>query len=114
MALGVRFNQIVARIPLLVFELEMIPGYGLPTVSVTRWLYHFSIFRHLEQREIAQKYKIFAKVGSQFFQILNSYSRNGQTLFKILPKWRIFAKSCHTAYGPEKEDCGKLSILSER
>ena len=32
----------------------------------------------------------------QFCQILNSYSRNGQKPFKVLPKWRNFAKSGHT------------------
>ena len=32
---------------------------------------------------MAQMYEIFAKVGSQFCQILNSYSRNGQKLFKF-------------------------------
>ena len=56
----------------------------------------FSKLGHLEQSKIAQTYKIFAKVGSQFCQILNSYSRNGQKLFKILPKWQNFAKSGHT------------------
>ena len=30
-------------------------------------------------------------MGSQFCQIQNIYSRNGQKLFKILPKWRNFA-----------------------
>ena len=30
-------------------------------------------------------------------QILKSCSRNGQKLIKILPKWRNFAKSGHTA-----------------
>ena len=58
----------------------------------------FSKLGHLEQSKIAQTYKIFAKVGSQFCQILNSYSRNGQKLFKILSKCRNFAKSGHTAY----------------
>ena len=43
----------------------------------------FSKFGHLERWKIAQKYKIFAKVGSQFWQILNSHSRIDQTLFKI-------------------------------
>ena len=41
--------------------------------------------------------KIFAKVGQQFCQVLNSYLRNGQKIFKILPKWRNFAKSGNTA-----------------
>ena len=56
----------------------------------------FSIFGRLELWKFAQKYQIFAKVGSQFCQILNSYSRNGQKRFKISPKWRNFAKSGHT------------------
>ena len=53
----------------------------------------FSIFGHLEHWKFAQKYKMFAKVGSQFCRILNSYSRNGQKLLKTLPRWRNFAKS---------------------
>ena len=66
---------------------------------------HISIFGHLEQWKYAQKYEIFAKVGSQFCQILNSYSRKGQKLIKIIPKWGNFAKSGHTAadqYSAEK------------
>ena len=51
------------------------------------------IFGHLEQLKCAQ---IFAKVGSQSCQILNSWLRNGQRLFKILPKWPNFTKSGHT------------------
>ena len=35
-----------------------------------------SILGHLEQVYFAQKYKIFAKEGSQFHQILNSYAIN--------------------------------------
>ena len=36
----------------------------------------FLIFGHFEQKFV-HKYKIFAKVGSQFCQILSNYSRNG-------------------------------------
>ena len=39
-------------------------------------------FGHLWQWKIAQTNKIFAKVGSQFCQILNIYSRIGQKLYK--------------------------------
>ena len=49
----------------------------------------FSIIGHLDQWKFAQKYKIFARVGSQFCQIQNSYSRNGQTLFKFCPSCKI-------------------------
>ena len=42
-----------------------------------------SIFGHLEQWKFANKCEIFAKVGSQFCQILNSYSREGTKLFKL-------------------------------
>ena len=42
------------------------------------------------------KYELFAKVGSQFCQLQNSNSRNGQKLLKILTKSRNFAKSGHT------------------
>ena len=48
--------------------------------------------------KFAQKFEIFAKVGSQFCQILNSYSRKGQNLIKIIPKWRNFPKSGHTGW----------------
>ena len=70
-------------------EFEFVP-------SVTRCLsYYFNIWP-FRTMKIAQKYVIFAKVGSQFCQILNSYSRKGQTLFKIMSKWRNFAISGHT------------------
>ena len=36
-----------------------------------------------------------SKVGSQFCQILNSYSWNGQILFKVLHKWQNLAKYGH-------------------
>ena len=62
-----------------------------------------SIFGHLEQGKFAPTYKIFARIGSQFYQILNSYSRNGPKTYKILPKWRNFAKSGHTANITSKE-----------
>ena len=56
----------------------------------------FSIFGNREQWKFAQNYKIFAQVGSQFCQILYSYTRNGQRLFKIWLKFWNFAKSGHT------------------
>ena len=46
--------------------------------------------------KFAQKFEIFAKVRSQFCQILNSYSRKGPKLLNIMPKWRNFANSGHT------------------
>ena len=60
---------------------------------------------HLEQGNFAQKYQIFAKVGSQFYQILNSYSRNGPKTYKILPNWQNFAKSVHTAATTKLKAC---------
>ena len=39
---------------------------------------------------------MFVKVGSQFCQILNTYSRNGQRQFKIRPKCLNFTKDGHT------------------
>ena len=62
-------------------------------------------------------YKIVAKVGSEFCQILNSYSRNGQKFFKILPKWQNFAKSGHTGWGirqTDKQKIGKNPFVSFR
>ena len=66
--------------------------------SVTRWLNYFSIFGHLKQRKIAQKNKIFTKVGSQFCQILIVTHEMAKKNL-ILPTWRNFAKSGHTASG---------------
>ena len=72
--------------------------HTLPTISMTKWLYYFLNIWLFKTMKMCPKYKIFAKVGSQFCQILNSYSRNCQKLFKILSKCRNFAKSGHTAY----------------
>ena len=55
-----------------------------------------SILGHLEQVYFAQKYKIFAKEGSQFYQILNSFAINGPKTCNILPRRQNFAKSGHT------------------
>ena len=63
--------------------------------SVTRWLnYLFNIwpFRTMKMCPIV---KTFAKVGSQFCQILNIFSIDGQILFYILFKWQNFTKSGH-------------------
>ena len=57
--------------------------------SATRWHIIFSIFGHSEQRKIAPKYKIFAKLSSHFGQILNSYSRNGKKLIKYCLSCKI-------------------------
>ena len=57
--------------------------------SVTRLLYYFSIFGLLEQWQFAQNYQVFAKVGSQFCQILNNYSRNGQKLINFFISGKI-------------------------
>ena len=58
--------------------------------SVTRWFsIIMSLFCNLEQKKFAHKHEIFAKVGSQFCQILNSYSRNDQKCFKIMPNSEI-------------------------
>ena len=55
-----------------------------------------SIFGHLEQWKFPHKYEIFAKGGSQFCQILNSYSRKGHSLLKLCLSGKILAKSGHT------------------
>ena len=56
------------------------------------------IFGHLNNEKLPKSIKYLPMyVGSQFCRILNSNSRNGQKLFKTLPKWRNFAKSGHTA-----------------
>ena len=46
--------------------------------------------------KVCPNVKIFAEVGSQFCQILNNYSRNGQRLFKFRRSRENFAKSGHT------------------
>ena len=68
--------------------------------SVSRWVYYFFNIWPFTTRKFYQKHKIFVKVGSQFCQILNSYSRNGQKLFKILPEWLNYATSGHTGTDP--------------
>ena len=63
---------------------------------VTRWLsYYFNIgpFRTIK----------FAKVSSQFRQILKSQSIKYQNLLKIMPKYRNFAKSGHTGRKVDRE-----------
>ena len=49
----------------------------------------FSKFCHLEQWKIAQKYKIFAKVGSKFCHIINSYSGLAKTFLKFCLSGKI-------------------------
>ena len=66
--------------------------------SVNKWVYQFSKFGHLEKWKIAQNYKIFANVGSQFCQKLNGYWRNTQKPLIFLPKWWNFVKSGHTRF----------------
>ena len=68
------------------------------TASVTWRLYYFSIFGHLEQWKVAQKYEIFAKVGWRFCQFLNSYSRYGQNFLNLRLSGEISAKSGHTGH----------------
>ena len=60
---------------------------------MTRLLFYFAIFCLSELGKFAQNCKIFAKEGSQFCQILYSYSRNGQKLNNYLPNLWIFAKA---------------------
>ena len=60
-------------------------------VNVTRLVCYFSLFGLLEK-------SIFAKLGSQFCQILNSYSIYGQKVIKNFLKWRNSAKSGHTVF----------------
>ena len=68
------------------------------STSVSRWLYYFFKIWPFTTMKNCLKYKIFAKIGSQFCKIQNGNSRNGQKRFKCLPKWRNFAKSGHTAF----------------
>ena len=63
--------------------------------SVTRWLYFYSIFGHLQQWQFALWHKN-DKVGTNIFQILNKLSKNCPNTFIFLPKWQKFAKSGHT------------------
>ena len=58
-------------------------------VSVTRWLYNFWLFGHLQQRKIALEHKIIAKVGSNFFKTLNKALKNCLRPNFCLPKWRF-------------------------
>ena len=90
------FTSALLFVPTYLHYLSLLSSLHTVTHSVTRLLYYFSIFGFLEKWKFAQNYKIFAKVGLLFCQILNSYSRYGQKLIKILPKWRIFTKSGHT------------------
>ena len=48
------------------------------STSVTRWLYYFFKIWPFTTMKNCLKYKIFAKIGSQFCKIQNSNSRNGQ------------------------------------
>ena len=64
--------------------------------------------------KIAQKYEIFGKVGSQFCQIVNSYSRKGQTIFKIMPKWRNIAISGHTGSHRKWTQAGKRVMRNKK
>ena len=64
---------------------------------MTRWLNYFKITRTsitIKTCPIA----IFAKVGSKLCQILNKASKKLAKPFIIVPKWRNFAKSGHTAH----------------
>ena len=71
----------------------------------------FSIFGHWEQWKFAQKYKIFAKVGSQFCQILNSCSRNGQNFLKFWLSGKILPH-LFTLIGHESVNFG-MSICDD-
>ena len=68
------------------------------------WPDGYIIFQHLEQWKFAQKYKIFAKVGSQFCQILKKWQM-------FFPKWRNFAKSGHTGWGSQQLTGDEVSYL---
>ena len=58
--------------------------YSSQTDSVTRRLDYRSIFGHLQQNKVAQKYYTnFAKVGSKFGQILGKLSETMQKTFLI-------------------------------
>ena len=55
---------------------------------MTRWLDHFSILGHLQQRKHAHVHKRLAKVGS-IFQILNKPSKNCQGFFSQTDKQKF-------------------------
>ena len=72
---------------------QQLVGQYLLLISVTRY------FQYLAFQSNAYLPKTIKYYISRFTfcQILNSYSRNGQKLIKILHKWRNFAKSGQTA-----------------
>ena len=86
--------------------------FGVP-FSVTRLLYYYFNIWPFRTMKFAQKFEIFAKVGSQFCQILNSYSRKGPKLPNIMSKWRNFAKSGHTGQSQRGGPFGYLCKLFE-
>ena len=62
--------------------------------SVTKWLAYFTTFAiYISENCPITK---FAKLGPKFSQIVKNPQKMPKTL-KILPKWRNFAKSGHTA-----------------
>ena len=67
------------------------------STSVTKLLFFCTIWP-FRAMKICPNLKIFAKVGWQFCQLLNSYSRYGLKLNKILPKLLNFAKSGHADF----------------
>ena len=73
----------------------------------------FSKLTIQNKEKLPKNIKYSAKVGAQFSQILNSYSRNGQKLFKILPKWQNFAKSGHTAIYVSEEARSEVKHLNK-
>jgi len=100
---------------------KMVPGtrQWWPPVSVTRLPDYFSTFGHLQQWKFAQKYTKFAKVDSNFFQIVNKPSKNWQSgkiwpnrvtlpLFWFLP-WNNLIVSHLDAVSPQKLD-GPLAL----
>ena len=57
--------------------------------SVTWWLDYFSIFAHLWQFKYAQCHKMFAKVGSKFYQVVNKAFKSCPNTFKFCQSGEI-------------------------
>ena len=72
----------------------------LAMTSVTRWLEYLHNIYPILGKKIAQKHKLFTKVGYLFFHTLNDPSKNCQRHFFFLPKLRNFAKSSLTCGDP--------------
>ena len=61
------------------------------SIRVTRWLYYYSIFGHLQQWRFAQK----CQICIIFCKIKMDHLKNWAKALIFLPKLRNFTKSCH-------------------